>query len=101
MQKPKHHILVCNSFRATGTPQGACNKKGAVDLMQCLQEGLDDRGMTAVTISMTNCLNGCDRGPVMVVYPEAYWYGEMTEEKIETVLDALVEGGAASEYLLS
>ena len=101
MQKPKHHLLVCNSFRASGTPQGVCNKKGAVNLMQYLQEGLTDRGLDTVTISMTNCLNVCDRGPVMVVYPENYWYAEMTEDRIDAILDALVDGSPVSEFLLT
>ena len=101
MEKPQHHILVCNSFRATGAPQGVCNKKGAPALMQYLQEGLSDRGMDSVTISLTNCLNVCDRGPVMVIYPEAYWYGQITEERIDAILDALQSGQSVEEYLLT
>ena len=101
MQKPQHHVLVCNSFRANGAPQGACNKKGAVGLLQYLQEGLADRAMNDVTVSLTNCLNVCDRGPVMVIYPENYWYGEVTEDIIDAALDALENGNAATEHLLT
>jgi (2Fe-2S) ferredoxin len=100
MQKPLHHILVCNSFRANGAPQGACNKKGAVTLMQYLEEGLADRGIDNVTISLTNCLNVCDRGPAMVVYPQNYWYGKVSEEVIDAMLDALQKGQPAEQFLM-
>jgi (2Fe-2S) ferredoxin len=36
----------------------------------------------------------------MVVYPEAHWYGEVNEEKIDTILDALQEGQPAEALLL-
>jgi len=101
MQKPQYHILVCNSFRATGAPQGVCNKKGAMSLMQYLQEGINDRGIDGVTISLTNCLNVCDRGPVMVIYPQNSWYGQITEERIDGILDALETGSVATEFLLT
>jgi len=101
MQKPNYHILVCNSFRVSGTPQGVCNKKGAPSLMQYLQEGINERSIEGVTISLTNCLNVCDRGPAMVVYPQNYWYGGITEERIDEILDALVTGASATEYLLT
>jgi (2Fe-2S) ferredoxin len=100
MAKPQYHILVCNSFRLSGEPQGVCNKKGAVDLLQYLEEEIITRGLDA-QISSTGCLKVCDRGPAMVVYPAGWWFGEMTEEKIDAVLDALDEGGEPPEdYLL-
>ena len=100
MAKPQHHILVCNSFRLSGEPQGVCNKKDAVDLLQYLEEEIITRGLDA-QISSTGCLKVCDRGPAMVVYPRGDWYAEMTEEKIDAVLDALEEDGAAEEYLMT
>lgn len=102
MQKPKHHMLICASFRSGGAPQGVCYKKESLQLMQYLEEELSDRGMTDVMISTTGCLNICDRGPIIVVYPEGYWYGQITqEEQIDDILDALEEGEAKEEYLLT
>lgn len=102
MEKPKCHIFVCASFRAQGEPQGVCNKKGSLGLMQYLQEGLSDREMNEVMVSMTGCLKVCDRGPAMAVYPQNYWYGKIeSEAAIDEILDALAQGKAAEEYLLS
>ncbi len=100
MEKPDHHILVCNSFRLNGDTKGVCHRKGAVDLLQYLQREIDDRGMS-IAVSCTGCFSICEKGPAMVVYPQGSWYGEMTTERIDTVLDALENGEEAKELLLT
>jgi (2Fe-2S) ferredoxin len=100
MERPEIHILVCSSFRMSGRPQGVCHKKGAAGLLPVLQEGILDRGLDAV-LSTTGCLKVCDRGPVMVIYPHNWWYGQVDEEKIEEILDALEDGKPVEEYLIA
>jgi (2Fe-2S) ferredoxin len=100
MHKPKYHVLLCNSFRVCGEPQGFCNKKGSVNLLQYMQDEINDRGLDAV-VSITNCLNVCEKGPVAVVYPNAWWFSEVSEEKIDAILDAMEQGEPAEELLLT
>ena len=100
MQKTQYHIFVCNSFRLNGDPQGVCNKKGAISLLQYLEEEIIDRGLDAI-ISSTGCLKMCDQGPVMVIYPQAWWYGEITKDKLDDILDAMDEGKPAEDLLLT
>ena len=100
MGKPERHFMVCASFRVSGDPQGACHKKGAVSLMQYLESEILDRGMDA-QVSSTGCLKLCDKGPVMVVYPEAKWYGEVTEEKIDAILDDIENRESSVEPIFS
>jgi (2Fe-2S) ferredoxin len=94
MQKPQYHLLLCASFRQAGTPQGMCHRKEASVLLQYLQDEVSDRGLDAM-LSQTGCLNICEKGPVMVVYPKGDWYGELDEDKIDTILDNLEEGTTA------
>ena len=102
MTKPEKQILVCGSFRASGTPQGVCEKKGALSLLPYLQEELNDRGLDTISVAMTSCLNMCDRGPIMVIFPDNTWYGGIdSEEAIDTVLDAIEEGEVAEEFVLT
>ena len=100
MAKPQYHILVCNSFRLTGSPQGVCNKKGAIDRLRILEEEIASRGLDA-QVSSTGCLKACTHGPVMVIYPPGWWYGELTEDKLTAVLDSLETGEPATEHLMS
>jgi (2Fe-2S) ferredoxin len=98
LHKPQYHFFLCNSFRVNGEPQGVCNKKGATDLLQYLQSEIADRGIDAV-VSLTSCLNVCEKGPIMVVYPNELWYHEITEQKIDEILDALEAGSPVPSLL--
>lgn len=101
MKKPDYHILVCNSYRVGGAAQGYCNKCGAAGFLQYISEECADRGLDVV-VSSTACLNVCSQGPVMVVHPNNFWYGGVeSEDVIDEILDALEEGEAASEYLIT
>ena len=98
MDQPQYHIFVCNSFRLAGDPQGICNRKDAVNLLQTLENEVVDRGLDAM-ISSTGCLKQCEKGPVMIVYPQSWWYSEVDEDKLDTILDAMEEGKPAEDLL--
>ncbi len=98
MNQPKYHIFVCNSFRVGGDPQGVCNRKDAVNLLQILESEITDRGIDAM-VSSTGCLKQCEKGPVLVIYPQGWWYPTVNEEALETILDALEEDQAAEALL--
>ncbi|MFY9152638.1 MAG: (2Fe-2S) ferredoxin domain-containing protein [Prolixibacteraceae bacterium] len=100
MKKPDYHILVCNSYRVAGDAKGFCNKNGAADFIQYITEECNDRGIDAA-VSSTACLNVCSQGPVMVIQPNNLWYGAITTDRIDEILDALEEGNAVEEYLIS
>jgi len=101
MQKPKHHIFVCCSYRVGGEAKGICHQKKALSLIQYLATEISDRGINDIMVSSTGCLKVCDHGPVMVVYPEGYWYGGVDEEAVDVILDALEEGKPAARFLIS
>lgn len=100
MQKPDLHILVCASFRGTEA-KGKCIKKESLQLIPYLEEELAERGMNAM-VSSTGCLKLCEEGPVMVVYPQGYWYkGVTSEDAVDEILEALEEGKVAEKYSLT
>jgi (2Fe-2S) ferredoxin len=98
VDKPTHHILLCASFRAGGDPKGMCHKKGSAELLPYIEGEVLDRGLDAL-ISATGCMKQCDDGPVMVIYPENYWYKNVeSEEAVDDILDALEDGEECSEH---
>lgn len=102
MEKPKRHLLVCAGFRAGRSIQGTCPKRGSTEYLPYLEEEIEDREMENTVISSTGCLNMCENGPVMIVYPENDWYGKISsEDALGNILDALAEGRKAEEYLLT
>lgn len=100
MSTPAHHLFVCGSFRANGTPAGACVKKASLGVVQFLQEEVDSRSLSDVMVSMTGCLNCCVNGPVVVDYPSGHWYKGVTEEVAEEILEAIENGTVAEQHLI-
>lgn len=93
MDKPKHHIFVCCSTRLNGTVQGVCSKKGGQEILQNLVEEVNDREIEdEIMVSHMGCVGLCSMGPVVMVYPEQTWYGNVTPDDVEEILDALEEG---------
>lgn len=101
MEKPNKHIFICCSFRTNGVPQGVCSKKDSSNLVQYIDSELNDRGMNDVMVSTTGCLKMCDKGPVLLIYPDGDWYGNVNEEAVDAILDAMEKGSKAEKYLIA
>ncbi|MBS7525968.1 (2Fe-2S) ferredoxin domain-containing protein [Fusibacter paucivorans] len=100
MEKPKHHIFVCASTRLNGKVTGTCERKESHNLLAMINEELSDRDLEAdVMVTSTGCLGLCDKGPIVIIYPEGTWYGEVAEDDIPEILDAL-EAGEVVESLV-
>lgn len=102
MINPKYHVLVCTSCRINGIQKGFCHSKGSVNLVQRFMEEIDDKDLTGeVMVTNTGCFGICDKGPVVVIYPEGTWYGNVSEEDIEIIVDRhLVKGEKVAELLI-
>ncbi len=99
MPKPTYQILVCQSFRVKGDPQGVCHKK-TDGLLQYMEEEILDRGLD-VLITPTGCMKLCDNGPVMVVQPNNWWFGNIDSEKaVDAVLDSIEDGEPAADFMV-
>lgn len=99
MQKPKHHIFVCTSSRPNGQQKGFCESKEGVDIMMRFAEEIQEREMGDVFLSNTGCFGICDKGPIVVVYPDNVWYGSVTPDDVPVILDEHIEGGNIVERL--
>lgn len=101
MVSPKYHIFVCTSCRINGQQKGFCYSKGSVDLVQRFMEEIDDRDLSSdVMVTNTGCFGICDKGPIVVIYPQGVWYGNVTEDDVETIVEQHIEGGSIVEALV-
>jgi len=78
-----------------------CHKKNSLSLIQFFEEEISDRGLEGVWVSSTGCLQLCDEGPVVVVYPQNVWYGKVDEDAADAILDAIENESVANEFVLS
>jgi len=57
-------------------------------------------GLTDVRINASACLDRCELGPMMVVYPEGVWYHYETRADVDEILEHHVIGGQPVQRLM-
>ncbi len=73
------HLFVCGNARPADHPRGCCDAAGAGALHQAFKHAVADRGLQrTVRANKAGCLDQCEHGPTVVVYPEGVWYGPVT-----------------------
>jgi (2Fe-2S) ferredoxin len=100
MITPKYHVFVCASCRINGVQKGFCHSKNAVGLIGKFMEEIEDRDLSSdVMITNTGCFGICDKGPVVVIYPEGCWYGNVSIDDVEEIVEKHLEGNEVVERL--
>ena len=56
-------------------------------------------GKGKVRINNAGCLDRCDEGPVLVVYPEGVWYTYVDKEDIDEIVTEHLQNGRIVERL--
>jgi len=94
MNKPTRHIFICTSSRINGQQKGYCYSKDAIDLVMKFTEEVEERDLGGVVfVSNTGCFGICEKGPIVVVYPDNVWYGSVTADDVEVIMEEHIEGG--------
>lgn len=101
MVKPMHHIFICTSCRINGQQKGFCYSKDSVGIVQKFMEVIEEYDLSSdVLITNTGCFGICDKGPIAVIYPEGVWYGNLTEDDVEKIVEQHIEGGNPVKELM-
>jgi (2Fe-2S) ferredoxin len=96
----EHHVFVCHNSRPQGAPRRSCTADGNSDLQAKLKQLAKAAGLGhRVRINKSGCLDQCEHGPVVVVYPEAVWYGNVQPEDAAAIVEEHLVGGRPVERL--
>jgi len=96
------HIFVCCNRRPDGHPRGSCAAGGAEALRDYMKTRAKELGLKGVRVNMAGCLDRCEKGPGVVIYPEGIWYKVTSTADVDAVLERHVrDGKRAPELLLS
>jgi (2Fe-2S) ferredoxin len=88
------HIFVCCNQREPGHKRGCCDPEGAEALRDCFKAELKTRKLgPLVRANSAGCLEQCEYGPTVVIYPQGIWYGNVTAADVPRILDETVIGG--------
>lgn len=97
-----HHIFCCQNQREAGHPRGCCADKRASDLRDYLKSRVKELGMNGpgkVRVNMAGCLDRCELGPVMVIYPDETWYHVESRADIDRIIAEHLQKGQVVESL--
>ena len=75
MKRFEKHIFICENKRPEGHPRGCCSDKGSIELRQKFKVRLKElRLNTEIRANSAGCLDACEFGANIVIYPEQIWY---------------------------
>jgi len=96
----QRHVFVCENRRPEGHPRGCCAERGGVALREALKAEVRRRGLQGlVRVNAAGCLDACEHGASVVVYPEGVWYGGVTADDVPEIVEAHLLGGRPVERL--
>lgn len=97
----QRHVFVCVNERPEDDPKGCCKSKGGQEVRDRLKAELKARGISRlVRANNAGCLDQCARGVTVVVYPEQVWYGGVTVDDVNEIVEKHLIGGQPVERLL-
>lgn len=94
------HVFVCTNERPAGHPRGCCREKDAVRLRNYMKARAKELGVAKTRVNTAGCLDRCELGPVMVIYPEGVWYRYDDTADIDEILTRHVVAGDRVERLM-
>jgi len=102
MPKFEKHIFICTNQRPPENVRGSCNASGKAELHAAFKAKLKQRGIkdTVVRANKAGCMEQCEHGPNVVVYPDAVWYGGVTPGDVDEIIESHILGNQPVQRLI-
>lgn len=94
------HVFCCTNVRPENHPRGSCARKNSVELRDYMKNKAKALGLKGVRINTAGCLDRCELGPTMVIYPGGIWYRYTSQADVDEILDVYVKQGGRVERLM-
>ena len=96
----QYHVFFCTNQREAG--EACCNNHGAGDMRAYAKDRIKALGLNkpgAVRINSAGCMERCELGPVLVIYPQGVWYTFVDKEDIDEIIERHIVKGEIVERL--
>jgi (2Fe-2S) ferredoxin len=89
----ERHVFICTNQRVEGT-RPSCGEECGLALVKEFKKAIKDKGIAVkVRAQRTGCLDACEHGPAMVVYPEGVFYGNVQLEDVDSIVESHLVNG--------
>ncbi|MFC6644235.1 ferredoxin [Granulicella cerasi] len=95
-----HHVFICTNERGPDASRPSCGHEKSKAFKGLLKDAAKKAGLKGrVRVQETGCLDQCEHAPVVVVYPEAVWYGFVGKKDLVEIVEQHLVGGKPVERL--
>lgn len=98
----KNHVFFCTNLREDGSQ--CCAPHNTQEMRNYMKQRSKELGLVhsgEVRVNTAGCLNRCDFGPVIVVYPDETWYTFVDKEDIDEIIEEhLVKGNKVERLMI-
>lgn len=96
------HLFVCTNQRVEGHPRGCCADRGGFDIRAAFARGLAARGLKGIVrANKSGCLDVCELGATMVIYPRGIWYLGVTADDVPEIIETSIVGDGIVDRLVA
>ena len=92
----ERHVFFCCNEREPSDPRGCCSAKGASAMRDYAKQRVKALGLAGAgkeRVNQAGCLDRCEEGPCMVVYPDAVWYTYVDRADIDEIIEEHLKHG--------
>ena len=97
----RYHMFFCTNLREDGS--ACCQRFDAQDMREYAKARSKELGIAGkggVRVNTAGCMDRCEEGPVIAVYPDAVWYTYVDREDIDEILEEHLVNGRVVKRLL-
>lgn len=94
------HLFVCTNRRQDDHPRGSCAARGSERLRDYMKARAKELKIPGIRVNTAGCLERCEFGPALVIYPDGVWYQPTSIEDVEEILQVHVIGGGRVRRLM-
>lgn len=81
------HVFICTNQRPAGEKK-SCGEGHGLELVKAFKKMIKDSGLNAdIRAQKAGCLDVCEFGPSMVVYPEGVFYGNVELADVDEIFN--------------
>ena len=76
-------------------------KKNSLELRNYMKKKIFDLKLKNIRVNQSGCLDKCESGPGMVIYPEGIWYNYKNKLDIDEIINTqLIRGKVVKRLIL-